>query len=160
MLHFPVAESLVWAVRYDFQDYDDLAKNNQSLCERCNPCIASFRRPHPTKPENLIKIYTFWFVLSCTCHNGDLSLEIVSLRDSNFLEAKTEMQVADTTHVLEQVHNESKRALEIQLSWYCSRSGFYVLKYFVILKPSLLRQTSFHFHLFLKCTFHSCKKKL
>lgn len=57
-------------------------------------------------------------------HWGPVPGDYVSLRESHFLETKTQMQVADTMNVPEQVHNGRKRALEIQLSWYYSRSGF------------------------------------
>jgi len=49
-------------------------------------------------------------------HWGPVPGNSVSLRDLHFLEAKTQMQVADTMTVPEQVHNERKRASEIQLS--------------------------------------------
>lgn len=53
---------------------------------------------------------------------GPVPGNYASLRDSHFLEAQ--MQVADTMNFPKQVHNERKRALEIQPSWYYSHSGF------------------------------------
>lgn len=75
MFQFPVVESLVWAVRYDFYDYDDLAKNNQSFYDLFFFYFIFF---HPGRPRNnisvdMVKIY----ILACsdTRHIGDLSLE-------------------------------------------------------------------------------------
>lgn len=55
---------------------------------------------------------------------GPVPVNYIPLRDSYFLEGGTQMQVADTMNVPEQIYSERKRALIVQLSWYYSHSGF------------------------------------
>lgn len=71
----------------------------------------------------------------------------------------TRIQVADTINVPEQIYSMRNRALTIWLGWCYSHSGFWVLKYFKVLKTPHLSPVSFSIHLFLKFVFKALKER-
>lgn len=113
VLLFPIAENLAQTVRY------------MALRIWFPPLL-----PPPDSPGNSVSID-----LIRNTHSGSSFLEhptletypwkLYFIKSQTSLKVKLKMQEADTTNVPEQIHNKRKTISEIQLSFYCSQSGFH-----------------------------------